>query len=129
LVDVIVFPMGIHTPSDPSVPSLTPPLGSPCSVRWLAASVCLCICTAPVSKPFLASSIVSGFAGCVWDGSPGGAVSGWPFLPSLLHTSVGDPRLSSMLVCKHLYGLGFKEPEGAGVGARLLKRQISPKVA
>jgi hypothetical protein len=33
---------------------------------------------APVSKHFLASAIVSGFGNCIWDGSPGGAVSGWP---------------------------------------------------
>ena len=29
-------------------------------------------------------SAMSGFAGCIWDRSPGGAVSGWPFLQSLL---------------------------------------------
>ena len=40
---------------------------------------------APVSKLLLASTIVSGFGDCIWDGSPGGAVSGWPFLQSLLH--------------------------------------------
>jgi hypothetical protein len=34
----------------------------------------------------LASIIVSGFGDCIWDGSPGGAVSGWPFLQSLLLT-------------------------------------------
>ena len=28
--------------------------------------------------------LVSGFSGCLWDGSPGGAVSGWSFLQSLL---------------------------------------------
>jgi hypothetical protein len=30
---------------------------------------------APVSKHLLASKIVSGFDNCMWDGSPGGAVS------------------------------------------------------
>jgi hypothetical protein len=35
---------------------------------------------APVSKLLLASTIVSGFGGCLWDGSPGWAVSGWTFL-------------------------------------------------
>ena len=30
--------------------------------------------------------LVSGFGGCLWDGSPGGAVSGWSFLQALLHT-------------------------------------------
>ena len=28
----------------------------------------------------LASIIVSGFGDCIWDGSPGETVSGWPFL-------------------------------------------------
>jgi len=42
---------------------------------------------APVSKHFLASAIVTGFGGCIWDGSPGGAVSRWPFLQSLIHSS------------------------------------------
>jgi hypothetical protein len=41
----------------------------------------------PVSKPFLAFAIVSVFGCCICDGSPGGAVSGWLFLQSLLHTS------------------------------------------
>jgi hypothetical protein len=55
----------------------------------LSESIYLCICQslakplrrqlyqAPVSKPLLASTIVSEFGGCLWDGSPGGAVSGW----------------------------------------------------
>ena len=33
----------------------------------------------------LAFTIVSGFGDCIWDGSSGGAVSGWSFLQSLLH--------------------------------------------
>ena len=90
--------MGLQTPSAPSVPYPTPPSGTLCSVQWLAASIHFCICQAlaeplrkqpyqaPVSKHFLASAIVSGFGGCIWDESPVGAVSGWPFLQSLLHT-------------------------------------------
>ena len=31
-------------------------------------------------------TVVSDFGDCLWDGSPGGAVSGWSFLQSLLHT-------------------------------------------
>jgi hypothetical protein len=34
----------------------------------------------------LASTIVSGFGVCMWDGSPYVAVSGWHFLQSLLHS-------------------------------------------
>jgi hypothetical protein len=98
LVDIIVIPMGFQTLSALSVLSLTPPLGSPCSVGCLAASICLCIgqalseplrsqlYQAPVNMHFLASAIVSGFDGCIWDGSPCGAVSWWPFLQSLLHS-------------------------------------------
>ena len=71
---------------------------NPSSVQWLAASIHLCICQAlaeplrrqlyqiPVFKLLLASTIMPGFGDCIWDGSPGGAISGWPFLQSLLHT-------------------------------------------
>jgi hypothetical protein len=85
--------MGLQTSSAPSVLSLTSPLGIPCSVPWLTASICFCICQAlteplkrqlypgPVSKHFLASSIVSGFGVCIWDGSPGEqSLDGLPFL-------------------------------------------------
>jgi hypothetical protein len=95
---IIVLPMGLQTPSAPSVLYLISPSETLCSVQWLAASICLCICQAlaeplrrplyqaPVSKHFLAFAIVSGFGDCIWDGSPGGAVSGWPFFQSLFHT-------------------------------------------
>jgi hypothetical protein len=98
LVDIVVLPMGLRTPSAPLVISLSPQLGTPCSVQWLSTSIPLCICQAlaeplsrqlylgPVSMHFLASTIMSGFSDCIWDGSPGGAVSEWPFLQSLLHT-------------------------------------------
>ena len=42
-------------------------------------------CQAPVCKYTTVSAIASGFGACTWDGSPGGTVSGWPFLQSLLH--------------------------------------------
>jgi hypothetical protein len=94
-------PLPLMPDKAPSAPSVLPPtalLGSLCSVLWLAASIHICIgqdlaeplkkqlYQAPVSKHFLASVIVSGFGVCIWDGSPGGAVSGWPFLQSLLHS-------------------------------------------
>jgi hypothetical protein len=60
LVNIVVLPMGLRTPS---VLSVTPPLLTPCSVQLYQA---------PVSKHFLASAIVSGFGDCIWDGSPGG---------------------------------------------------------
>ena len=97
MVDVVVLPMELQTHSAPSLLSLTPPFGTLCSVQWLAASICLCICQAlaeplrrhlcqdPVSKHFVASAVVSGFDDCIWDGFPGRKVSGWPFLQSLIH--------------------------------------------
>ena len=69
LVD-IVLPMGLQSPSAPSVLPLTPPLGSPGSVWWLPVSIRNCIgqvrigvlveqpYQVPVSKHFLAPAIV-----------------------------------------------------------------------
>jgi hypothetical protein len=77
LVDIVVLPMGLQTPSSPSVLYLTPPLGTPCSVQWLSMSISLCICQvlaeplerqlhqAPVTMHFLTSTIVSVFDDCV----------------------------------------------------------------
>ena len=91
LVDTVVLPMGLQTSSAASVLSLTPPLETPCSVQWLAVNICLCTLQdlaeplrrqqylTPESMHFLASTTLSGFSNCIWDGSPGGAVSGWPF--------------------------------------------------
>jgi hypothetical protein len=75
LVGFVLLPMVLQTPSAPSVLSLTPPLGTPHSVQWLAASICLCICQlyqTPVSMHFLESTIVFAFGDCKWDGSSGG---------------------------------------------------------
>ena len=88
LVDIVVLPMGLQSPSAPSVLPLTLPVGSLGSVQWLTARTYLCIGQAlaellkeqlyqvPVSKCFLASAIVSGFGVCRWDGSLGGVISG-----------------------------------------------------
>ena len=43
LIDIIVLPVGLQTPSAPSVLPLTPPLESTGSVKWLAASIQICI--------------------------------------------------------------------------------------
>jgi hypothetical protein len=78
LVDIVVIPMGLQTPSPPTVLYLTPPLGTLCSVEWFAASILLFICQglaeplrrklyqAPFSTHFLAFTIVSGFGVCIW---------------------------------------------------------------
>jgi hypothetical protein len=73
---------GVSNPFSSFSLSLTPPSGSSCSFQWLTASILICICQAlaypfkrqlyktPASKYFLASSIVSGFAVCIWNGFP-----------------------------------------------------------
>ena len=43
LVDVVVLPMRLQTPSAPSVLSLSPPSGTPCSDAWLAESIRRCV--------------------------------------------------------------------------------------
>jgi hypothetical protein len=80
--------MGLLASSGLSILSLAPPLGTLCSLQWLAESIYLCICQAlpdplrrqlyqaPVSKHLLASTIVSGFSDYIWYGSLGGGVSG-----------------------------------------------------
>jgi hypothetical protein len=86
--------MNLQTHSAPSVFPLTPSLGSPGSVRWLASCIHICIGQslaqtfkgqlyhASISKCFLELAVMSRFDVCRWDGSLGGAVSGWPFLQS-----------------------------------------------
>jgi hypothetical protein len=88
--------MGLQIPSAPWILSLTPSLGTLCSIQWMAVSIHFCICQAlaeplrrqlyqvPESKLLFASTIVSVFGGCLWDGSPGGAVSGLLFFQPLL---------------------------------------------
>jgi hypothetical protein len=97
LVHIVVPASGLQTPSAPWVLSLTPSLGILCSVQWMSVSIHFCICQVlaeplrrqlyqgPVSKLLLASTIVCWFGGCLWDGSPSGAVSRWSFLQSLLY--------------------------------------------
>ena len=45
-VDTVAPSMGLQTPLAPSVPSPSPPSGTPTTVQWLAESFCLCICQA-----------------------------------------------------------------------------------
>jgi hypothetical protein len=96
--------MGLQTPLTPWELSLAPSLGTLCSVQWMIVSIHFCICQsleeplrrqlyqAPVSKLLLASAIVSGFGGCLWDGSPGGAVSVHPLVSAPHFVSVTPPR-------------------------------------
>jgi hypothetical protein len=90
--------MRFQAPLAPTVLALTSPLGFPCSGQCLTVYIHIFIDPAlaeplrgqlywaPVRKHFLAFAIVSGFGVSRWGGSLGGAVSGWPFLHSLLHS-------------------------------------------
>ena len=103
MVDIVVLPMELQTPSTPSVLSLTPLLWTLCSVQQLAVSIHLCICKAlsrhlrrqlhlaPVSMYFLASTILPWSGNCIWNESPGGTVSQWPFLQCLYFISIFAP--------------------------------------
>jgi hypothetical protein len=83
--------MKLQTPSAPWVLSLAPPLGTLCSVSWLAVNLHFCICQAlaeplrrqlyqaPVSKHLLASTIVSRFGNCIQDGSVAQSLDGLCF--------------------------------------------------
>jgi hypothetical protein len=118
LVDIVVLPMGLQTPSAPSILSLAPPLGTLYSVQWLAESIHLCICQAlsepprrqlyqfPFSNYLLASTIVSEFGDCIWDGSQGV----WPvthhvgqssFEPWVLKLSFQSARIVGIDHCTH----------------------------
>jgi hypothetical protein len=77
LVGTVVLPMGLQTPSAPSVLPPTLPLRSMGSVQWLAVIICIFLrqvmteplrgqpCQALVCKHILPSAIVSGFGGSV----------------------------------------------------------------
>jgi hypothetical protein len=92
LFHIFVPPMGLQAPLAPWVLSLAPPLGTLCSLQLMAVSIHLCICQAladPLRGTAISGScqqalvgiiIVSGFGNCIWDGSPSGTVTGWPFL-------------------------------------------------
>jgi hypothetical protein len=88
LVHIVVPPMGLQNHSAPWVLSLALSLETLCSFQWTTVSIHFYTCQAlaealrrqqyqtPVIKFLLATAIVSGFDGCLWNGSPRGAVSG-----------------------------------------------------
>jgi hypothetical protein len=105
--------MGLQTPSAPSVLLLTLSLGPPCSIQCVTESICILLVRlwqslsgerTPVSKLFLASAIMSRFGVCRWDGSLGGAVSGWPFLQSLLYSLFLHFLLTRGILDYHIWG-------------------------
>ena len=96
MVVIVVLPMELQIPSAPSV--LISSIGVPRLSSMDGSEYMLYICQAlsehlrrqlyqaPVNKHLLTSTVVSGFGVYIWDGSPGGAVSEWLFLPFLLYT-------------------------------------------
>ena len=72
LVNIVVLPMELQTPSAPSVLPLTRPLGTPCSVQWLSAIICICIgqaLTQPLRRQLLSVSCqqaLFGISNSVW---------------------------------------------------------------
>jgi len=94
LVGIVVL-MWLQALSAPSIHSLTPPMGTPFSVQWLAASILLLFlsCSDWASKQTaICCQYVHGISNivwdrwyvCIWTGSPCGVSSEWPFLQSLL---------------------------------------------
>jgi hypothetical protein len=86
LIDIVVLPMGLQTPSAPSVLALSPPLGC---LQCICIFMGKALAEPPRRQLYQFSSsqqaIAFGFGISSWDGSLGGSVSGWPFLQSLLH--------------------------------------------
>jgi hypothetical protein len=85
LVDIVVLPMGLKTPFSSFSPFHNSSIGYSMlseMVDWASPFILVRLWQslrrhpyqAPVSKHFLASEM-SGFGGCIWDRSPGGAVS------------------------------------------------------
>jgi hypothetical protein len=97
-VHIIVSSMGLQTPPAPWVLSIATSLGILYIIQLMAVTIHFCICQAltephrthlyqaPVSKFLLASTIFSGFGGCIWDGYTGKTVSVCSFLQSMHHT-------------------------------------------
>jgi hypothetical protein len=112
LVDIVVLPMRLQTPSAPTVLALTSPLEFPYSDQCLAVYIHICIGLAlakplrgqlywaPVSKHFLALTIVSGFGVSRWDGSLGGTV----FAPLFVPAFPCDRRNSGLIVLRWVGG-------------------------
>jgi hypothetical protein len=107
----LILLFSLQTPSASSILSLTPPLGFPCSVHCLAASIHFCVCQAlaqpprrqpyqaPVNMHFLASAVVSGF----------GDYMGWSPKCECLwmaFSSVSAPHLLHSFVSLNYYGFG-----------------------
>jgi hypothetical protein len=90
--------MGFQTSSATWVHSLALSLETLCSFQWMTVSIYFCICQilaephkrqlyqTPVSRPLLASVILSEFGSYLWDGSLSGAVPGWSLPQNMLWT-------------------------------------------
>ena len=89
LVHIVVPSRWLQRPSAHWVLSLAPSLGTLYILQLVAVRIHFCIYKelteplkrqlyqAPVNHILLDSETKSGFGDCLWDGSQGGAVSGW----------------------------------------------------
>jgi hypothetical protein len=65
LVHIVFLNTGLQTPSAPSVLSLTPSLGLPCSVQWSAVNIHLLLCLSGSGR---ASQETALTGPCMWGG-------------------------------------------------------------
>jgi hypothetical protein len=105
LIHIVVHPMGLQTPSAPWVLSQALSLGILCSIQWMAMSIHFSICQElaeplrrqPYQQELVESTTMSGFGDCIWDGSSGGALSGWSFFQYLFHTFFVTPFMGILI--------------------------------
>jgi hypothetical protein len=98
LVDIVVLFMGLQIPSTPSVLFLTPSFGDPVlspMVGWEQPPLYLPGSARASQDTAISAScqeaLLVWFCDYIWDGSPGGAVSRWPFFQSLHSVSIFAP--------------------------------------
>ena len=119
LVETMVLPMGLSSPSIALVLALTLPQGSLTSVQWLTVSICIFLCQllvdplkeqpcqAPVFKHSITSVMMSGFGVCPRDGSHIGLVFslGSIFVPVFLldRNNSGSEKSEDRLVSPSLH--------------------------
>ena len=97
LVDTVGLPVGLPSPSAPSLLALILPYGSLTSVPFFVVGICICFSQllgrayqrtgvlGSCCKQNIASIIVSGIGAHPWNGSQVGTVKVWPVLESLFY--------------------------------------------
>jgi len=114
--------MELQTPSATSVLSLTPPQGTLFSVQWLASSIHLCICQDLADIPGSCQHVFLGICNivwvvgvCIWDRSPGGAVSAPHFVSIFSPVGIFVP-LSEKVWSIPLVGFSFFVKDQVTIG-------------